>query len=75
MITAQQHDEITELVLWYVQDAKTPDALRALADEIAFLKTAVPLRKKDLDRIKMHYIKKQRDLRESAPTGPQLVAG
>jgi len=65
MITAQQHDEITELALWYVHEAKTAEVLRAVADEIAFLKTAVPLRKKDLDRIKMHYIKKQKSFRDA----------
>jgi hypothetical protein len=59
-------DEIVELAVWYIDQTASEAALRALADEITFLKTAVPLRASAVEVLKRHYVRKQKNLRARA---------
>lgn len=59
MIRAKEQSAIRDLAVWYIQQTDSPDALRSLADEIAYLKTAVPLRKSDIDTLTLHYRRQQ----------------
>lgn len=63
MIGAKEQTEVRDLAVWYIEQTTSEDALRQLADEIAWLKTAVPLRKSDIDILTRHYRKQQQTIK------------
>jgi hypothetical protein len=65
MIGAREQSAIRDLAVWYIQQTDSQESLRSLADEIAYLKTAVPLRKSDIDTLTQHYRKQQQVLKSS----------
>lgn len=69
MIGATEQTAVRDLAVWYIEQATSQEALRALADEIAWLKTAVPLRKSDIDLLTRHYRKQQQALKEGTRVG------
>lgn len=63
MIGAREQTAVRDLAVWYIEQTTTEDDLRRLADEIAWLKTEVPLRKSDIDLLTRHYRKQQQTLK------------
>ena len=66
MIGPEQQSAVRDLAAWYIAQTVTEEQLRSVADEIAWLKTAVPLRKNDVDILTRHYRKQQQTLKEAA---------
>jgi hypothetical protein len=64
MIGAKEQTAVRDLAVWYIEQTSSQDALRALANEIAWLKTEVPLRKSDIDLLTRHYRKQQQTLKD-----------
>jgi hypothetical protein len=62
MISVEQQDEIVELAIEYIQRAQTEQELAGIGDEIRFLKTEVPLRKKATDRLKERWLARRQEL-------------
>lgn len=65
MIGAKEQTAVRDLAVWYIEQTSSQDALRALAEEIAWLKTAVPLRRSDIDMLTRHYRKQQQALKDA----------
>lgn len=63
MIGAKEQTAVRDLAVWYIEQTASEDDLRRLADEIAWLKTEVPLRKSDIDLLTRHYRKQQQTLK------------
>jgi len=66
MIGAKEQTAVRDLAVWYIEQTDSQEALRSLANEIAWLKTAVPLRKSDIDLLTRHYRKQQQTLKDAA---------
>lgn len=69
MIGAKEQTAVRDLAVWYIEQTTSQDALRALADEIAWLKAEVPLRKSDIDMLTRHYRKQQQALKHGDHDG------
>lgn len=65
MIGAKEQTAVRDLAVWYIEQTTSQDTLRALANEIAWLKTEVPLRKSDIDLLTRHYRKQQQTLKDA----------
>ena len=66
MIGPDKQAAVRDLASWYIAQTTSEAELRSLADEIAWLKTAVPLRKNDIDILTRHYRKQQQTLKDAA---------
>jgi hypothetical protein len=66
MIGAKEQTAVRDLAVWYIEQTKSQEALRSLANEIAWLKTEVPLRKSDIDLLTRHYRKQEQSLKSAA---------
>lgn len=66
MIGPEQQSAVRDLASWYITQTTSEAELRSLADEIAWLKTEVPLRKNDIDILTRQYRKQQQTLKEAA---------
>lgn len=69
MIGAEQQQAIAELAKWYIEQSATLEELKAVGLEIAWLKTAVPLRKSDLGTLAGQYRKQERLLKTQQNSG------
>jgi len=69
MIGAKEQTAVRDLAVWYIEQTDSQEALRSLANEIAWLKTAVPLRKSDIDLLTRHYRKQEQSLKQSVKVG------
>lgn len=62
MIGPREQTAVRDLAVWYICEAKTEAELLALGDEIAFLKREVPLRTVDTEYIKLHWIRRRKEI-------------